>query len=407
MPLVTPTLVPLFSGDLPDPSDRATYGARGRLFWEYEAETMVPGMNDLATVTHGNAEHAAQMATVAADLANHKGDWSALTGALARPASCSHLGFKYSLEVDVADVTAHEPGVSAAWLLVTVSSDQITHGAGSVEDKLVEIDAWRSATDSELDLVAATKSFRNRLVNGDFTVNQLVKSGTVTLSAGQYGHDGWKGGASGCTYTFASSGGITTLTITAGSLINVVEGAFLQTGTHTLSWTGTAQGKIGAGSYSASGVTGAATAGTNLSIEFNTGTLALVQFEPGSIATPFEHRDDQLQRCQRYCWKTYAQGTAPGTATQDGARGCSNTVTIAYGAVMTLVYPVEMQASPTVTFYNPITGASGTWRAASADYAMGFASVVRGTNGALIGNSAAIPTAGLTLFGHALVEARL
>lgn len=281
-----------------------------------------------------------------------------------------------------------------------------TNVQAALEELSGEITSAVSTLETDI-LVAATKSFRNRLVNGNFTVNQLVKSGTVTLTAGEYGHDCWKGGASGCTYTFASSGGVTTLTITAGSLINVVEGAFLQTGTHTLSWTGTAQGKIGAGSYSASGVTGAATAGTDLNIEFNTGTLALVQFEPGSTATPFEHRDDQLQRCQRYCWKTYAQGTAPGTATQDGARGCSNTVTSAYGAVMTLAYPVEMYESPTVTFYNPITGASGTWRAASANYTMGFASIVPGTNGALIGNSAAIPTSGLTLFGHALVEARL
>jgi len=282
-----------------------------------------------------------------------------------------------------------------------------TNVQAALEELSGEITTAVSNLETELEIVAAA-SFRNRLVNGNFSINQLVKSGTVTLAAGEYGHDCWKGGASGCTYTFASSGGITTLTITAGSLVNVVEGVFLQTGTHTLSWTGTAQGKIGAGSYSASGVTGAATAGTNLSIEFNTGTLSLVQFEPGSIATPFEHRDDQLQRCQRYCWKTYAQGTAPGTATQDGARGCPNTVTgSAYGAVMPLAYPVEMSASPTVTFYNPITGASGTWRAASANYTMGFAGIVPGTNGALIGNSVVIPTTGLTFFGHVLVEARL
>lgn len=389
--------------DPPLPSDtKATFNLK--------AFALVAALNGWSGEANDQAEYLDAMAKAVGTfeaLVGFRGAWSGLTGALAMPASVSHSGNIYALTADVADVTAHTPGVSASWQLVRATSAQITHGAGSVYDKLGEIDTWRSATETEIDLVAATKSFRNRLVNGNFTVNQLVKSGTVTLAAGEYGHDCWKGGASGCTYTFASSGGITTLTITAGSLINVVEGAFLQTGTHTLSWTGTAQGKIGAGAYSASGVTGAATAGTNLSIEFNTGTLALVQFEPGSIATPFEHRDDQLQRCQRYCWKTYAQGTAPGTATQDGARGCSNTANVNYGAAMTLAFPVEMAAPPTVTFYNPITGVAGTWRSVATDYTMGFASVARGTNGALIGNSAAIATAGQILFGHVLVEARL
>ena len=142
----------------------------------------------------------------------------------------------------------------------------------------------------------------NRLINGAFLINQLALSGTVTLSAGAYGHDGWKAGASGCTYTFATSANVTTLTITAGSLQQIVEGVDLQSGTYTLSWVGTAQGKIGAGSYSASGVTGSATGGTNLTVEFNTGTLALVQFQAGAVALPFELRQYgvELALCQQY-----------------------------------------------------------------------------------------------------------
>ena len=127
----------------------------------------------------------------------------------------------------------------------------------------------------------------NLLINGNFAVNQRAKSGTVTLAAGAYGHDRWKAGASGCTYTFATSANVTTLTISAGSLVQVVEGVNLQSGTVCLSWTGTAQGKIGSGSYSASGVTGTATGGTNLNIEFNTGTLSKVQLNYGSVALPF------------------------------------------------------------------------------------------------------------------------
>src|SRR6185312_10451468 len=146
---------------------------------------------------------------------------------------------------------------------------------------------------------------RNRLINGNFSINQRAVSGTVTLGAGAYGHDGWKAGASGCTYTFATSANVTTLTISAGSLQQVVEGINLYSGTHTLSWGGTAQGKIGAGSYSASGVAGTATGGTNLTIEFGTGTLSLVQLEFGSTASAFEQRSIQqdLLLCQRYFYR--------------------------------------------------------------------------------------------------------
>ena len=143
----------------------------------------------------------------------------------------------------------------------------------------------------------------NLIINGGFAINQRAVSGTVTLASGAYGHDRWKGGASGGRYTFATSENVTTLTIAAGkSIIQVVEGLNLKSGTVCLSWTGTAQGKIGAGSYSASGVTGTATGGTNLNIEFNTGTLSKVQLNYGAVALPFVPRSyaDELRLCQRY-----------------------------------------------------------------------------------------------------------
>ena len=144
--------------------------------------------------------------------------------------------------------------------------------------------------------------FKNRIINGGFGVNQRAVSGSVVLSAGAFGHDRWKGGASGCSYTFATSENVTTLTISAGSLIQVVEGINLQSGTHTLSWTGTATAKIGGGSLSATGVTGTATGGTNLNIEISTGTVSLIQLEAGSTATSFDYRpySSNLIECQRY-----------------------------------------------------------------------------------------------------------
>jgi hypothetical protein len=190
-------------------------------------------------------------------------------------------------------------------------------------------------------------------------------SGTVTLTAGSYGHDRWKAGASGCTYTFATSNNITTLTITAGSLIQVVEGNNLVSDTYCLSFTGTAQGKIGAGSFSASGITGSATGGTNLNIEFNTGTLSLVQLEKNLAPTPFEHRffNQELLLCQRYFQKTFDYTTAP--ATNAGVQGClyvrSNSPTANTNFGTTWFFKVPMRSSPAVTCFNPLA-ANSKWR---------------------------------------------
>ncbi len=143
---------------------------------------------------------------------------------------------------------------------------------------------------------------RNKVINGNFAINQRAVSGTVTLAAGAYGHDRFKAGASGCTYTFSTTANVTTLNITAGSLMQVIEGINLQSGTHVLSWQGTAQGRIDSTAYGASGITGTATGGTNQTVEFGVGTLSLVQYEPGTVATPFEMRSiaAEINLCQRY-----------------------------------------------------------------------------------------------------------
>jgi len=146
---------------------------------------------------------------------------------------------------------------------------------------------------------------RNRLMNATFEVNQRAVASPVTLAAGAYGHDRWKAGAAGCTYSWASANGLTTITITAGSLVQVIEGNNLDDGlanTYVLGWNGTATGKIGGGAFSGSGITGAANGGANLSIEFGVGTLAKPQLEPGAFRTTFDRRPYgmELDLCQRY-----------------------------------------------------------------------------------------------------------
>ena len=202
--------------------------------------------------------------------------------------------------------------------------------------------------------------FRNAIINGNFTINQRVVSGTVTLSAGAYGHDRWKAGAGGCTYTFATSANVTTLTITAGTLMQVIEGNNLQSGSYKLSWTGTATARIDGGSYGASGVTGTAVGGTNQTIEFSTGTVSKVMYEFGIVATLFEHRPIgvELALCQRYYYKTYNQSIAPGSVSNAGqlftaAQATSNYLSVERGL------PQTMRIAPAVTAYSPAAGTAG------------------------------------------------
>lgn len=143
----------------------------------------------------------------------------------------------------------------------------------------------------------------NLIINGDFTINQRGVSGTVVLAAGVYGHDRFKAGSSGCTYTFATSAGKTTITISAGSLVQIIEGTNIEDGkTVVLGWGGTAQGQINSGGYGASGVTATTTGGSNITVEFNTGTLELVRLKFGTIDTGYPYRSpaDQLAMCKRY-----------------------------------------------------------------------------------------------------------
>lgn len=180
---------------------------------------------------------------------------------------------------------------------------------------------------------------RNKIINGNFNINQRSVSGTVNLSAGAYGHDRFKAGASGCTYTFSTSGNVTTITISSGTLQQVIEGINIETGTYVLSWFGTAQGKINSGSYGASGaVTASLTGGSNQTIEFNTGTLTLIQLEKSATATPFENRlyGTELALCQRYYFKP--------------AAAYNNYPVLHYGAIVytNIPLPITMRTTPTV-----------------------------------------------------------
>jgi len=187
----------------------------------------------------------------------------------------------------------------------------------------------------------ALSGFRNTIINGNFQVNQRVYVSGAAVGTNLYGHDRWKMAASSDTYTFVTALNVTTVTIPAGKVLQqVIEGLNLQSGTYTLSWVGTAQGKIGAGAYGASGTTGTAVGGTNLTIEFGPGTVSKVQLEFGSIATPFENRPYglELSLCQRYYYRV-----PYGIAGQVFGSGFNQTTSTAY---IFDNFPVAMRIPP-------------------------------------------------------------
>ena len=109
--------------------------------------------------------------------------------------------------------------------------------------------------------------------------------------------------------------------------------------------------------FSATGAT--SVVGTSGATLYITG----VQLEAGSVATPFERRQygQELALCQRYCQKSYNLETVPGGVTNSGMLAVlANNST--YGECLQARFPVAMRALPTITTYNPATGASGSIR---------------------------------------------
>lgn len=196
------------------------------------------------------------------------------------------------------------------------------------------------------------KPSRNLLHNGNFIINQRAVSGTVTLAAGAYGHDRWKAGAGGATYTFAASGNSFIITLTAGSLMQVVEDKDVDGGVYTLSNQGTAQARIAingaatSGAYAATPLTTASTTGNQtITVEFTTGTIDRVQLESGTLATPFARRPyaTELAVAQRYYWRFNG---ASGGNTVLGTGLVENSTTSVF---MSWRFPVTMRIAPTVT----------------------------------------------------------
>lgn len=129
MTITVPAAVTAPALPLPDPADRATFTARKLEYLRWEKEDLAPDALALANASYDNALDAQGSATAAAAsataasasevntaaLANFKGAWSTLTGAIAKPASVFHNGAFWTLLNNLANVTTSTPGVSADW----------------------------------------------------------------------------------------------------------------------------------------------------------------------------------------------------------------------------------------------------------------------------------------------------
>lgn len=178
--------------------------------------------------------------------------------------------------------------------------------------------AWQELASAQTDLTGypalATNQFgfRNKIINGDFRINQRRYASAANLASGAYGFDRWKSNFTNTTLTFTSAPQGQMVTINSGGGIKqVVERANMPAGTYILTWTGTATGRVyntGATppSYAASPVTVTLDGTANVEVEFTassgTATLQNVQLEAGSKASAFEYRPitTEISLCHRY-----------------------------------------------------------------------------------------------------------
>ena len=143
--------------------------------------------------------------------------------------------------------------------------------------------------------------FRNWIINGDFRVN--ARGGTRTPGINVYGFDRWKGNSQGLEQV-------------------VVD---LPPGKYTLSWEGGGTGSV-AGTSGSSGLS-VDLVGGDTSVVVPSDAMN-VQLEPGSVATPFEHRSEIIERdlCLHFYEKTGIIRLFPLIRADAGAGATYNTM---------------------------------------------------------------------------------
>lgn len=208
-----------------------------------------------------------------------------------------------------------------------------------------------------------SRGYQNRIINGAFEINQRGYASGTNLASGSYGFDRWKSGYTNTSLTFTAAAQSTIVTISSsGVLQQIVEQENMPAGTYTLSWTGTATGRVynsggSAPSYAASPVTVTLDGTANVVVEFTasggTKTLGTVQLEGGTVYSPFEYRQraDELALCYRYY---YAR---PYFLSPLTSGGFANSYSIFQA------FPTEMRRVPDMEYFSTANygGTAGRW----------------------------------------------
>jgi hypothetical protein len=177
----------------PSRADPSTFASRADA-WVAALPTFASETNAVAGEVNSNASAASASASAAstsagtassasataAAAANFKGEWSALTGALAVPASVAHSGRLWVLLSNIADVTAKTPGVASEWQNLTSLSVDIKAPVQAVAALAVDCSLSTYFTKT----IAGNSTFTFSNAPSDrafgFTLELTHTSGTVT-----------------------------------------------------------------------------------------------------------------------------------------------------------------------------------------------------------------------------------
>ena len=200
---------------------------------------------------------------------------------------------------------------------------------------------------------------RNLIMNPLFNVNQRLYGAEATTAAGQYTFDRWRVVTSGQNLPYQANRNGRTVNPPAGGIEQVVEGSFINGGTYTLSWEGTAAATINSAAV-ANGAQINLVAGTNATVKFTGGYLFYPKLELGSLPTGYEDRSygEELNLCQRYYEKSYPADIKPGTISGFAAPNISNGMTLSCSggsgtrAMGRNKFSVEKRTTPTLRYWD-------------------------------------------------------
>lgn len=220
-------------------------------------------------------------------------------------------------------------------------------------DILGDLVPWQEAVDATAAKLSSL-GLRNRIINGDFRINQRGYVSATALGLGVYGFDRWKSTTAATSLTFVAAPNGQAVTISAGGSIGqVLERANMPAGRYVIGHSGTAQVRaynVGAAApaYAAGPVVVDLDGTADVIVELfanggATKTASLVQVEQiaaagiAADASPFERRPRALELflCQGYYWRVAPKVNAQAIGTTN-AQGVGT-------------FPATMRAAPTVT----------------------------------------------------------